>query len=299
MAEGNHENEPLEDRCKEAQLEKTYLEIENLKKENGWPKKLAVYLPLITAVLTVGGFLFGIYQFINEQRKERLAKEVEQILKIDNQILLNIEQILQFPGDKQQTISKVSFLLEDLKSLLLLKSNLEFTADTSKTVTSQDRNSIVSYSFINSIKEDCNFDHYRDVSYAILLIAQWEDLGRSLSEENSGEVEYILGKFTEAQKNVYDKDPAIIRNIRYLKDQNAFSYPKGYGKLNAAQLFHFQRIITGFQTYLEKLKDEKARERSLIRFQGAMCNSELMEQFFGVKYDPKIAPEEFIKCPKQ
>src|SRR3712207_907132 len=158
MTKDDDNNASIEDSLKEAQLEKIHLEIENLRKDKAWSKKFAVYIPLVTAALAVGGFLFGIFQFINEQQKERLAKEVEQGLKIDNQIRSNIEQILQFPSDKQQTISRTSFLLVDLQSLLDLKSQLELRPDIPQTSTAEDRKNTVSYSFISSITDDCNFD---------------------------------------------------------------------------------------------------------------------------------------------
>ena len=62
-----------------AQLEKLRLENEKLTLElqklrgSNWVNSLISYLPLITVLLTVGGFCFGIYQYRAQQRANREA----------------------------------------------------------------------------------------------------------------------------------------------------------------------------------------------------------------------------------
>lgn len=302
MAEINCEDKPLEDLLTVAQLEKLNLEIANLKNKNSWDKRLALYTPIISVSIAVGGFLFGVYQFqrqqqiqqnqlIAEQQRERATKDAEQVLRIQNQIRSDVEQILQFPSDKQQTTSKVTFLLQDLKSYLELSEN-------NQTASSQNNKRSISATLVSTMVNDCNFDLHRDINYSTTLINHWEDLGRYLDEEDSTSLEFILSKYNEALRNIYLADPITIMSVRYVEEQNSFSYPKGYGKLTATQLFHFQSIIGGFERYLEIIKDEKVREMHLIRFQGAMCNGELMEQYFGVKFSRRSEPGEFVNCPK-
>jgi hypothetical protein len=303
MVKVNPEDKQLGDSLAAAQLEKLKLEIEHLKKNNGWEKRIALYTPLLSILIAVGGFLFGIYQFqrvqqvqqnqiIDEQQKDRLAREADQAIRVQNQIRSDVDQILLFPSDKQQTISKVSFLLEDLKSYL------ELSADKLQTGASKNNKRSVSISLVNSVMNDCNFDQHRDVNYAYTLISNWEDYGQYLKEEDSNSLQYILNMYKQALRNVYDKDPSVIRSVRYIVEDDAFLHPNGYGKLNTAQVNHFHDIINGFDTYLDFLKDEKVKEKYLAYFQGAMCNSTLMEQYFGVKFSPKSAPDEFAHCPK-
>lgn len=58
---------------KAARLKKINLEIEGLKKGKG-EGKLARYLPLLTTLLAVAGFVFGVYQF-RAQQAERLRAD--------------------------------------------------------------------------------------------------------------------------------------------------------------------------------------------------------------------------------
>jgi hypothetical protein len=298
----NTDDKHLDNSLAVAQLEKLKLEIEHLKNKDGWEKRVALYTPFLSVLIAVAGFLFGVYQFqrlqqvqqnqiINEQQNDRLAREAEQAIRVQNQIRSDVEQILQFPNDKEQTISKVSFLFEDLKSYL------DLNPDKLQTISSNNKRS-VSVTLVSSVMNDCDFDRHRDVNYANILISQWEDYGQYLKEEDSNSLQYILGQYQQALRNVYDKDPYFLRNVRYVKETYEFSYPKGYGRLNAEQVYHFQDLLTGFEAYVDLLKDEEIKKTYLSRTQGAMCNGVLMEQLFGVKFNPQSAPEEFAHCSK-
>lgn len=68
-----------------AELEKTKLEVQglknNLSKKKGFSETFSSYLPLLTALIAVFGFLFGIYQFNMQQQQQSVrdyqAKEKE------------------------------------------------------------------------------------------------------------------------------------------------------------------------------------------------------------------------------
>lgn len=71
MGEIKERGDDLQHDLSAAQLEKMNLEIESLKKNRGG---LARYLPLLTTLVAVAGFLFGIYQY-KAQHDERLRAE--------------------------------------------------------------------------------------------------------------------------------------------------------------------------------------------------------------------------------
>lgn len=283
-----------------ARLEKLNLEIEQLKKKRRWKKTLESYTPLISVLIAVGGGLVGIYQFqrqqqiqqdqiISEQQKDRLTREAEQASKIQNQIRSNINEILQFPSDEQQTTSKVSFLIEDLKSYLNLSS------DKSPTSWGQNNMRRVTRVLVSSVVGDCDFDQPKAIQYARILAAQWEDYGRDL-EEDTASLNFILSKYDSAAHTIYLKDPSMVRDFEYKPATNGLSF--GDGKLNDAQIVHFQHILIGFSQHLKFLKDEESKKRELIRFQSNICNGKLIEQFFGVRYGAKDDKENLLgACP--
>src|SRR2546423_13662623 len=58
------------------QVEKLQLEIIDLKGKNKWADRAARYIPLLSVLITVAGFCFGVYQF-RAQQKDNEARLVE------------------------------------------------------------------------------------------------------------------------------------------------------------------------------------------------------------------------------
>lgn len=76
MSEIKDKDNDLQHALSVAQLEKINLEIESLKR-NGGVGSLARYLPLLTTLIAVAGFLFGIYQFKNQQAERLRAEQLQ------------------------------------------------------------------------------------------------------------------------------------------------------------------------------------------------------------------------------
>ncbi len=64
------------DNLAEAQLEKLRLEIDDLKNKSKWDERVSRYIPLISVLVTVAGFTFGVYQF-RVQHKANLDAQKE------------------------------------------------------------------------------------------------------------------------------------------------------------------------------------------------------------------------------
>ena len=80
-----------------AQLQKLNLEIESLRRKNGWPDKISVFIPVITACVTVAGFWAGLWQFKVQQEKDREVKLRDQQIASDNLIRANINELAHAP----------------------------------------------------------------------------------------------------------------------------------------------------------------------------------------------------------
>ncbi|HYX71479.1 MAG TPA: hypothetical protein VE732_01805 [Nitrososphaera sp.] len=58
-----------------AQLEKLKLEIEDLRNKGKWDERISRYIPLISVLVTVAGFTFGVYQFRVQHKANLVSQE--------------------------------------------------------------------------------------------------------------------------------------------------------------------------------------------------------------------------------
>jgi hypothetical protein len=81
MSETDQIYRDSKDEFAEAQLQKVKLEVQNLKnnvnKRKGIAEYIGPYLPLLTALIAVGGFIFGIITFNAQQQRDNQIKEKE------------------------------------------------------------------------------------------------------------------------------------------------------------------------------------------------------------------------------
>lgn len=69
--------ESIDERIKAAQLRKLQVEIDNLERGHNWSSRIAQYIPVITALIAVSGFLFGIIQYRRQEAKHIEANELQ------------------------------------------------------------------------------------------------------------------------------------------------------------------------------------------------------------------------------
>lgn len=284
----------------DARLHKLTLEIQRLEGKGKPGESLKQWTPLISVLIAVGGFLFGIYQFqsqqktqqtqtIEEQQKDRRNRAVDQRIRIQSQIRADLEQLLQFPRDRQQTISKAVFLLEDLKSQLRI--NVDEAQDNADATANNKR--MITVSLVETVEDDCNFTEPRDVDFATIVVENWDDYEQYLKEEPE-KLEFILGKYIEALEHIYSISPAVVRTAEYNPATRTYAYQGGS---KAAELSgHFQNTISGFRLHLALLPDESKKAPFMKEFQAALCNPALTEQVLGVKFNQRVELGIFRRC---
>jgi hypothetical protein len=72
------EPEGIGDNRANAELQKLLLEIEGLKGRNSWEAKVGRFLPIITALVAIGGFWFTLHQFSMQQEDRENVRAAEQ-----------------------------------------------------------------------------------------------------------------------------------------------------------------------------------------------------------------------------
>src|SRR5262249_32413469 len=161
----------LTDMVTSAQLEKLTLEIRALKGEDNWQDTFSRFSPLISVIIAVGGFLFGVFQYYKEQQKAQANEETDQRIKIQAQINNDLDQILKFPKDNGQGVSRISYLLEDIDQSIRIGLG-EAEQKSGGLQREQRKKSIILYEFVVG---DCDFDKQKDVKVALSIFDHWSD----------------------------------------------------------------------------------------------------------------------------
>ena len=273
-----------------AQLEKLNLEILALKKKSPWRETLLQLLPAVTVFLALAGFFYGLYQSREAEKKSRLAEHAGQMLKIQEQIRSDLEQIVQFPTDKKQTVSRVSFLLLDLDNLL--KPNLSDAESIAK-----DRRRI-SDLLAQLISDDTNLSERRNVGFALTVAKRWGDYGEGL-KANQNLLQNILSNHCDALEGLYKKAPEYFGQFKYTdQTRSEIDEPDVKPLPDAAIARHFEDIVGSYARHLELIQDPNSKQLAIKHFQVATCNRDLTQQEFGTSFDPKQDPSEFSSCVK-
>jgi CRISPR/Cas system CMR-associated protein Cmr5 small subunit len=269
----------------EAQLEKLNLEIEELKnkkEKKTISEKITPYIGLISAVIAVGGFLFGVYQFLDGQSKSRLSQERELSEKIENHLSSDIEKILLFTKDEKMSVAQMTYLFDDLKTYIKLK------AKTAENPDEEDRRltRAVSEKLLYAMQNDCNYENQKDALFLWAVLANWEDFAETLKENEPINV-YILDRQRDALQTFYSKDSEVISTLTFDTVNWGVTYSNGYGKLTPQDTAHLGHILVNIVGTFKLLNDENRKKDIVLGVQGATCNRILTKQIFGTDYEPK------------
>lgn|GEM_PF-2750409 len=266
------------------ELAKLKLEIESLKKKNRW-EIIAQFLPLIATTLAVAGFFLTILQFesrrtaertqaVVEQQKERLTREIDQTTRLQNQIRTDIDEILRFTRDEQQTVARVSFLLEDMKTVMESKVNEK---DKVSDIFPQYERRLTK-SLVIMVRDDCDFSkNPRDVGLANIVIDRWDDYSIYLKGEPQ-KLDYILYEYIRALESLRDQNPGYLEGMQL---DDGFKPSREYAKEKTEPILynHFIDILDGFREHIallgtDNLSEEagKLKKKHLDKLQSALRN---------------------------
>ena len=293
-----------------AQLEKLSLEIEQMKYRSKWHDRLAPYSSLLTVIIGVGAFLFGIFQFSNQREmqlrqqtieldKFRYSRELELNTEIQKQLNTNLERLLQYAKEEKTSVAMTTYTLSSLRTYIKAKARIKQgeTEPTNEEIDNRTRQLTreITEMLVYSVKNDCDFNESRNAYFVSILLSDWRDLSQYL-REHPDDAYYIIYRFKGALDNFYSIDESIVSNVTYVDKTGSFSYERGYGSFTGEQVQHFHYIIANYKYIFDLIEDNEKKELMGAAFQSATCNRKLTKQMLNIDINPK-GKAEFRGCP--
>ena len=97
-------------------VEKLRLEIEGLRKSRR-RDRVTLWLPMVSALVAVGGLLLTVNQFVTQQNKDRQERIEQQRIRDEAQIRTDLIQLVT-PSRDHAAAAQTVFLLEDLARIV-------------------------------------------------------------------------------------------------------------------------------------------------------------------------------------
>jgi hypothetical protein len=226
----------------------------------------------------------------NEQQRDRQSRVVDRQIRFQTQIRSDIDEILRFPRDQSETISRVVFLLGDVETMMQSQDS-ENRNVTDPFPRYEKRRFTESLVFV--VRDDCDFTrNLRDLEFANIVVTYWNDYSTYLKED-ADKLDYILYKYVQTLEYLRKQNPGYFEEMRLSKGKEDYVVsPKYLGRTGEPVLFsHFLDIKDGFESHMKILSngtlsdDEKRRKESVLKkFQAALCNRAISEDFLGVYF---------------
>jgi hypothetical protein len=253
-----------------AELRKLELDVEALERGRDWEGRIARFIPIITALISILGFIWGVVIFTNQQSKEREAREQDRRSRQINDYRTGYEQLLLFSSNEKMTVARVLALKGDLDDL---------QADLYKDKALEQEQRVMG-SICNLIARDFDFTQPRQVMFDIAALQNWREykdgLIRTLKEDGTGQTvnDSIIDKYLQVVRDLEWKEPGIFKNVNV--DTGAVD-PEII--LKDPQ----RSVVNGFACHLNLLDDQNKRGEQVERF-GRITGAFKLEAFLKKKY---------------
>lgn len=227
-----------------AQLHKLRIEIRDLEQKRGLSDRMGRFIPLLTALISILGFLWGVYVFNDQQEKARISRE-------QNEYRSGSEQLLQFSSNGSMTVARALSLRRDLYNLI-------DSLYPPKSIKNREEKERLEKSILDLMYKDCDFTQTRHVRLEMSALHDWEEYRMGLKGPK------VLERYIEALRDLQFKDPDYIKSIQVAQadeDPEPLKDP-------------YRSIIEGFICHLSLLSEEE-KESAITRFGRVTGNTPL------------------------
>lgn len=256
MGESNHnENNSIQASLDEikfrtavVECRKLELEVAELERGSLLEARIGRFVPIITAVISIAGFILGVVIFGNEQSKGRQAREEDRKSRELNDYRMGYEQLLLFSSNDKLTIARVLALKQDLDAL---KDSIYLTPEQKK-----EQEHRLAGSICNLISTDFDFTQPRHVTFDIAALQNWPEYQAGLIatlDDTTGKTvnDAIVEKYLHVIRDLESKEPGVFKNVDLAEDT---ADPEIF--LKEPQ----RSVINGFACHLNLQREKKARD---------------------------------------
>jgi hypothetical protein len=236
-----------------AEWRKLQLEVAELERGSKLESRIGRFVPIITAVISIAGFILGVVIFGNEQSKGRQAREDDRKSRELNDYRMGYEQLLLFSSNDKLTIARVLALKQDLDAL---KESIYLTPEQK-----EEQEQRLAGSICNLISRDFDFTQPRHVTFDIAALQNWPEYQKGLIatlNPKTGKTvnDAIIEKYLHVIRELETKEPGVFKNVDLAEDT---ADPEIF--LKEPQ----RSVINGFACHLNLLQGEK-KARDTARF---------------------------------
>ena len=217
------------------------------------------------------GVSLAVGKFLTEKERERILRQEELKERLESQYRSDLQELLQFAGNKSMSIPQAAFLLEDLTRL---------------TVNDGHKRQAVTKLLVRLIESECDFDQPRDVEFGTVALEYWKGYSKYL-QENYETHSFLVYKYFPALRSLHGQDPKYFETIAW---EPGFGFRVAHYTAEA-KFVHFERLVRGFVKHFELLRDRpKAAEDAKANFVEALNNPRLADALFGGQTVTQAAP---------
>lgn len=268
-----------------AQLLKTRLEIESLKKKNRW-ELYTQFAPFATVLVASIALAFGYLEFkvtqIAQQTQFLGAQQTEQRIRLQEQVRKDGDELLAFVRDEKETPVKVSFLFGLLNATVqsAAKNDASFSREYARPLTK---------SLVDLITESTGFEKSpRNVAFAAKALDNWDDYKQYLLE-NPERFDEVLFEHTRAIRYIRDTyRPFYLQKLYYNETDRKVDLPVFENE--KGEEARFQNCVDIWESFMrhvrfaeEAIKNGKELngldlQKDIRTFESALCNSQIAEK---------------------
>jgi hypothetical protein len=284
-------------------ITKLDLEIENLRKKNRWETLAPIIPPIVSVVAVVAsivGILIGAGQFKELQQNALRDKSLERSAALEKQLHSDMDELSRFTQDKNQTLSRLSFLIEDLKTIKVSADPMELPADDFHRY---ERG--LTKALVQQIVNEADFmKNPQDVVFANTIAASWGDYHEYLVDSKDPEIlKAILYNYVRVLRYLHEHNAAYFKVLEYDEESQGYTLPPSYESFEGEEILfqHFKQCVEGFKIHFDLLDDlsqhatdeakrNKASDlklKSVRDFGDAVCIASVAQHVLGGQFKSK------------
>jgi hypothetical protein len=267
----------LQDQLSVAQLERLNLEIETLRKKSRWDLFYS-RVPLFATFVPLVALIIGFWQFQRQQAKALTEQQQQRTTQLRNQLRTDLDEMFRFSHDKDQTIGRVSFLLDDMKGLIdsapRIKDEVEDFRNYERKVTK---------ALVDHIVYEADFEaSARDVIFSSRIVTNWTDYPKYLRDPAQiGILQRILQNYVNGMRDFRKNNAPYLQQVSYNEKTGRFNV--GEDKILWR---HLNFLIAGFEEHLKLLGkgQEESKRKNIEDFEDNLCIKEVAHYFLGADF---------------